>query len=339
MAIYDTIDSLVGPNFGRGDAWSDGDHVRGIAAKKREVLLNNLDTLRRELEFSRAFVSCRTSKSTGPGHLSTIRVRNGSLVGITLESIRIDTIAAAGKGDLLLYHDLNKNQLHDVDDPVIGTFSLQPETGRMLFEAVDGILIPNEVMADGSTVPGETLFFMTGAPFERRPRKLHFNFKNAVTGAAFRRQDIWDAVAEADQDSDRALATRSRRELLRAVPNLRASLHETNGTVLPAGEHIFTQNLVIPRGVSLNIEPGTTLTFAQGASLFCFGPLIADGQEHAQIVFQPRDPEAGWGVLAIIGPQRAGSLLRHVRFGAQPRPRSRRPSSPVDSASTLLQPK
>lgn len=87
---------------------------------------------------------------------------------------------------------------------------------------------------------------------------------------------------------------------------------DTAGLLLPKGNYEFDQTVIIPRGASLTIEPGTILRFAAGRSLVCYGPLLARGIGE-KITFQAKNKWLKWGSIGIIAPDHE-SILENVLF-------------------------
>jgi hypothetical protein len=69
---------------------------------------------------------------------------------------------------------------------------------------------------------------------------------------------------------------------------------------------------------TLVIAPGTTLRFAENASLITYGKLFAEGRPNAKIQFMPSGTH--WGGLALQGPKTQGSRLSYVEFIQGTRP-------------------
>lgn len=61
--------------------------------------------------------------------------------------------------------------------------------------------------------------------------------------------------------------------------------------------YVVTQNLGIPEGVTLTIEPGTTIRFKDGHSISVSGNIIAEGTPDSPIVFDSYDGKM-WGAIS-----------------------------------------
>ena len=82
---------------------------------------------------------------------------------------------------------------------------------------------------------------------------------------------------------------------------------------LPAGQYSVDDDVVIPRGAVLQIDPGVTVRLAVGRSIVSYGRIQAKGTERQPIVFRSRG-EAAFGAIALIGYGANGSVFEHVRF-------------------------
>jgi lamin tail-like protein/CotH protein/Big-like domain-containing protein len=80
------------------------------------------------------------------------------------------------------------------------------------------------------------------------------------------------------------------------VQNVSGSIAANTTWAASAGPFVVSGNLTVPAGVTLTIEPGTTIYFAQGASLTVSGRLVAQGTEARRIRFT-RQPGSAitWG--------------------------------------------
>jgi hypothetical protein len=82
--------------------------------------------------------------------------------------------------------------------------------------------------------------------------------------------------------------------------------------VLKEGEYTIEKTILIPRGATVVIEPGTILKFAVGRSLISRSPIIACGTEQQPIVLTAKNKWRKWGVVGII---RTGkSVFEQVKF-------------------------
>lgn len=66
------------------------------------------------------------------------------------------------------------------------------------------------------------------------------------------------------------------------------------------GAVFLRDETVIPSGITLTIDPGTTVRLAAGASMLVYGPVHARGTERQPIRFLPAQTGKYWGTFAIL---------------------------------------
>jgi parallel beta-helix repeat protein len=78
------------------------------------------------------------------------------------------------------------------------------------------------------------------------------------------------------------------------------------------GSYSVERNIVLPFGVSLEIEPGVKLTLSKGASLIIYGGLKAQGTENNSIVINNNN--SPFGVVAAIGNNRSEVNINFLKL-------------------------
>ncbi len=86
---------------------------------------------------------------------------------------------------------------------------------------------------------------------------------------------------------------------------------DTTLTIFP-GTYIVNEDIIIPKGVSLLIQPDSLLRFAPGISLISYGAITARASEASDIVFTSLSEEP-WGVVGIIQAQEK-SIFENAQF-------------------------
>jgi hypothetical protein len=90
------------------------------------------------------------------------------------------------------------------------------------------------------------------------------------------------------------------------------TLTEDLTLTLDASPYVILDDVLVPPNLTLTIEPGVTLAFAEGVSLFVEGQLAAEGSAGQPITFT-RDQDSGyWGVIGVYG-SHEDNRLSHVR--------------------------
>ena len=86
----------------------------------------------------------------------------------------------------------------------------------------------------------------------------------------------------------------------------------SENTTLAAGQWYINQNITVNNGVTLTLQPGTTLKFAAGKSLTVNGKLNAVGTSNQKIVFTSIDTSYHWNLLKLNGSGSANSLIKYA---------------------------
>ncbi|KKQ38826.1 MAG: hypothetical protein US54_C0002G0014 [Candidatus Roizmanbacteria bacterium GW2011_GWA2_37_7] len=83
-------------------------------------------------------------------------------------------------------------------------------------------------------------------------------------------------------------------------------------TFIDSDVHIST-DLIIPKGIILEIQPGSKIKFDKNTSLISYGKVIAKGKNGDPIIFTPIDPDKPWGVVALVQEDASG-IFDHTIF-------------------------
>ncbi len=82
--------------------------------------------------------------------------------------------------------------------------------------------------------------------------------------------------------------------------------------ILQKGQYDIDETILVPRGSSLTIEPGTVLRFRVGRSVVSYSPITARGTESEPILFTAQNEWLKWGTVGVV--KTAKSIFEHVRF-------------------------
>jgi len=107
-------------------------------------------------------------------------------------------------------------------------------------------------------------------------------------------------------------ASLSIEEFLSGHPHLQPA-NDKQTVLLKAGTWEVANDWIVPRGVTLRIEPGATLRIHPGRSIFSYGRVIAEGTGQNPIVFDKAGISA-WGSIALIGYGSRNSRFQFTRF-------------------------
>ncbi|MBW6513256.1 MAG: Ig-like domain-containing protein [Candidatus Syntrophosphaera sp.] len=84
-------------------------------------------------------------------------------------------------------------------------------------------------------------------------------------------------------------------------PDLQIALSGVAQFPLWSGNMVVSQNVVVPHGIILQVEPGTQVQFAPGTGIDVHGSLQAPGTQDGWITFTAQNEALGWDGLAFLG--------------------------------------
>ena len=303
------------------DAMGDGDEVDRLAAF-RSTLTHNIRLIRRALSHSQVELRIRDEAE----RLASVQVAVNSAAGAQIDELRL-SLGESFRA-VRLYRDTNDSGALDAEDVPLGSATTDRE-GMATIAGLAEVLLPDmrirwdyptyffrkpvRTVVHAVTRRYNFLLAWEGAAEESTPLPVvEVVAINAVTDAPISPQDLHVQSYQRGRSFDPARRNRSVDEFLAGNPSfVRAESLEKEVTItLPAGEHEFDRTVVVPSGITLRIEPGATLLLGQGASLVCFGPVLAEGTATDPIRIRSAG-DGAWGTFAAVRPG-GPSVLRYV---------------------------
>ncbi|MHC4601165.1 MAG: protein kinase domain-containing protein, partial [Planctomycetota bacterium] len=80
---------------------------------------------------------------------------------------------------------------------------------------------------------------------------------------------------------------------------------------VPAGEYLLEKDLIVDRGVTLEIQAGAVFRFGRRAGIRCKGRLLVKGTEARRVKFGPAEDD-GWMNISLEGKGADGSTIRNA---------------------------
>jgi len=313
LEILDYMDSKIRPLIAEWPkpAWVPADHYRKID-EIRGFIENNCKVLKRELSFTRAFTRVYMGDHSSSATVNMIYLKNGSFAPIDLERVQLDGAYAQGSEPARVFWDKDHNKVWDDHDPEIGTFVTNAGMGRLVFEPKQAFVAYSELQKDFAMVAGHERLYFTGATYAAPIQKAHIQLRNKVTQILLDRIDSVTSLGSLEQMPEVVTRSYSRSEFLRRNRNFRA-IGENQVTPTKTVVEV-QQDLVIPKGVTLVLGPGTQFRLAAARSLICYGSVQAEGTADKPILFEPLVAGKPFGVIALVGSGQDESNFRHVRF-------------------------
>lgn len=195
-----------------------------------------------------------------------------------------------------LYRDSNRNGTFDKGDILVGSANGDGEKAAMaideeLFSGYRKIVrgTPFKILHGDSRLIQSPLLYTyfietDGGGIDT----VGLEAENSVTGRKV-------SIIQADFGADIAKNTISLHPW-----DLPQAPEEQNRTIGP-GIVSVPQTMIFPENVHLTIMPGTTFRLAEGASIFCYGKVTAQGTADNPIRFEGVDKEHPWGAFVLQG--------------------------------------
>ena len=101
-------------------------------------------------------------------------------------------------------------------------------------------------------------------------------------------------------------------DFLHQHPIFKMAVDDPSTLILPEGNYIFDNTIVIPGNLTLVIEPGTVIHFKAGRSLVSYSPILARGTESKPIFFMAENRLFKWGVVGVV--KSNGAVFEYVKF-------------------------
>ena len=257
-----------------------------------------------------------TSKATVLAKIGLVNSASSAAVikGIQLP-VKGEGLSATESAPLLeLVEDTNSNHRFDHSDRVLSSFNWNRKENTFTCDGFQAFIYP-DIDDDLQPISTRRDFFIvraggTGTPqFDTGMVELHA--ENAVTEALIEVpfQEVDENLHGLDIPLPATIG-----EFRDLYPELPCSIIDGKRIVLESGEHRISSTLVIPEAAILEIPEETTLKFAPGCSLMCYGRIEAKGTYGKLVRFTAENPEAGWGVVALCRSGASGSVFEHCVF-------------------------
>lgn len=256
--------------------------------------------------------------------IATIELFAKSNAPIAFNGLQIKNYDQTNNKSLLIYEDSDNSKFFDIGDRFLGY--LKKDDGQYRIESLNEVFYPNLTALDKEEYVGigdlellarviyEPMFttkryFIAGLSVNNDSRlKVKFFIKNTVTG-----EDVQINNTEyinGDTFSDFEKLSKTTDEIVRDYYFL--VKRGDRQLYIPSGTYVITKDVIIPRGVSLEIAAGARLLFAPGISFVSYGDVQANGSPNYPIEFtsQLYDP---WGVFAVVQ-AKGESTFDYVHF-------------------------
>lgn len=265
----------------------------------KEQIGNRISMLRNFLDESKMACSLIDCENDRDAKIMKIVVDGN--VGRVITGVKLSGSA----GSVTMLRDINRNGSIDKEDRIIG------KSGR--FENDCFIPVHEEVLPGYKKSPLQTGSRFLFGDYELEPSPLVYDYILETRGGT---------VTSVEIHSENIITRSPMTTDYVPLDNVEqigktASLHpwdlspEPEKNIVTLGPETVTlhKSTIYGENTLLTIFPGTTIQLAEGASIFCYGKVIANGSPENPIRFVPLDPKKPWGAFCLKGSEASGSIF------------------------------
>jgi len=304
----------------RNKGYSNWGFNRDIKEYRRNIIANR-DKIGKDLSFSELLVNIKLPATSSQNKfknkevIAMVDVKSYSFSAAMLEGIYLylDKELIKAKNDFSLYCDSDNSGNFNEFDSKLGEF-VYKTNNNSLFAGKLNTLLYSDRDDNLQPVPKNYRFFVvSSSPLDSKftLSKIKLESTNAVT-----LQNIKPRYRYINQNDFSRFneITQTAEEFLARYDFFQREKENSNALTLSRKIVNISKTVIIPRGLIIDIKPGTTIRFAAGISLISYSPLVIRGREDSPVIFSAIDPKDSWGVLAIVNTPDSLSKIEYAIF-------------------------
>ncbi len=268
-------------------------------------------------EMGRVFMVIDTSVHAN--QYFTLKVHNAGNSDIVFNELSMQHKLGSSWGAIQLYRDTNGNGVLDRSDTEVPMQAQQrPDRvvlrlGASISKSPGSITMENRMGFPYFPEQRECFFvkFRNEFSSKRKLKKATASFYNSNTNKPV--PSVSYRYINSRAFSNFSDISMSAAEFETRFPLFEKSQDSSDEYILPAGTHLVSKDILIPKGIKVTIQPGTTIKFGPKASLFCYGTIEANGTKNKPIRFTAIQPARGWGVIGVLRKSARGHF-KHCVF-------------------------
>jgi hypothetical protein len=272
---------------------------------RRSFIIDNFNYLRESLKEARVV----SEVIIGGNNLVTFDVKTDNLSVIILDNFEFefmnDDFSFNG---YKLFYDINRNNIFDNNDRKV------TENYKPLLYTKRKIL--NQIGENYELELTSHRFFLVGDSVEKKDFienliDVKFKFSNAVTGKKVDKDNITVRIVNNNvfknfNNIDNIDKFISANKFFKVNKN-------TKEITLSPGLYNIDNNVFVPKGYRLTIQPGAQLAFAPDVSLVSYSSVVAIGTVLNPIIFKAQDRNRPWGNFLILS-NKEENIFKHCSF-------------------------
>ncbi len=240
-----------------------------------------------------------------PAVFARLKISSGGFSASSLDRIEVDDT-----GEYELYYDADSDGVFDGTDTFLGKLELKDNS--VVLDDIDFTLFSGKIVNEGFLLPKseDYIFFLISREgISTGYRGIKLKASNAVT-----EEDIKPGIRAVDDSNFKYfdLISSSSGEFVKRYPFVKVDQGKGH-FVVTQGEYFIDDIVIVPRGITLKIDPGVVLNFAPKVSFISYGKVLARGIKELPVVFKAKDQGENWGIFSVIGDGANGSVFSNVQ--------------------------
>ena len=316
LAYYDklTEDTAVGFKQDRVKQFSNK-AVANYIKLYREFLIEIYKNNRKAFDYIHAWAMVHTGQNQDPNILSKLDLEIEAFAAQTINEISF-AVPEVIDGEYKLILDNNNNNQLDTADKIIGQSSYDKEKKIYYFKDIPFTFhtkrkIPGYEILNSQKAPfkfEKTTYgiFISGTNNNGKISDVKIKLKNYFT-KDITKLEVKYIYSELFQDFRKINLTQE--EFLNSNNDY---FYLDQDKIKVKKDVIITRDIIIPKNITVTMEPGTNLLISPKKSLISYGKIIAEGLKDQPITIKPVHQDNPWGVFGLVGENANGSTFNYI---------------------------
>ena len=281
---------------------------------RKQIYADSYQRIQSALKTSNIFANIYLNPAdAAPTLYWTVKLDINSFANVFFQSLDLNIKGDGVPQNFYLYQDANGNQKFDASDLKIAniaydSFSKKLKASPFNLELYSSRVPENELLP----VKTNSYYFFITSDVPNRPtitiNEARLGVVNSLTGQPaaptinFINESAFYYFDQINESIDNFIG---RYHFIKKVAENTAKIY--------AGTHLISENIIVPKGVALEIDPGVILKFSPKISLISYGKIIASGTAEQPIIFSAAD-DAPWGNVVAINDSAKDSVFNWCKF-------------------------
>jgi len=130
-------------------------------------------------------------------------------------------------------------------------------------------------------------------------KNLNVKMKNVITGEIIPQSNVAMEIAEGGNYYEKSMDL-TPEEFINKYDEFKWSLDDNNLALL-AGKYVLDRDMIMPRGLTINIQKGVKISMGKNKSIISYSPLNINGTRNNPVVIKALNKNKPFGVVGIVG--------------------------------------